>query len=228
VLASNLDTVAVVAAIEPQPDWFVVDRYVAAAENIAAAAIVVLNKTDLPHDAPDTEPLTDYANSGYPVVTTSASSGKGLDELAVLLRDQTAIVVGQSGVGKSSIINALVQDAEQKTAGISGSTGEGRHTTVNSVMLELPGGGRVIDSPGVRDFAPAIDSVDEVIRGFREISETGEQCRFANCRHLQEPDCAVKAAVESGDIAIRRYESYKRLFNIARDYVARSTPRELR
>ena len=228
VLASNLDTVVVVAAIEPRPDWYVVDRYVAAAENIGAAAIVVLNKTDLPSEESYDESLADYGNCGYSVVTTSATGGDGLEELAALLRDQTAIVVGQSGVGKSSIINELIEDARQKTAGISGSTGEGRHTTVNSVMLDLPGGGQVIDSPGVRDFAPALDSVEAVIRGFREINETGERCRFANCRHLQEPDCAVKAALDNGDIAARRYESYKRLFNIARQYVARSTPRELR
>jgi ribosome biogenesis GTPase len=228
ILASNLDTVVVVAALQPQPDWYVIDRYVAAAENIDAAAIVVLNKIDLPDEQHDTDALSDYRNCGYPVIASSAADGQGLDELAALLKDQTAIIVGQSGVGKSSIINELVQGARRETAEISGSTGEGRHTTVNSVMLDLPRGGRVIDSPGVRDFAPAIDSVDEVIRGFREISRTGEHCRFANCRHLQEPDCAVKAAVECGDISGRRYESYKRLFNIARDYVSRSTPRELR
>ena len=118
--------------------------------------------------------------------------------------------------------------AEQKTAEISGSTGEGKHTTVNSVMLRMPDGACVIDSPGVRDFAPAINSVDEVIRGFREIGEKGDECRFGNCRHLQEPDCGVKAAVESGEIAARRYDSYKRLFNIARQYVERSTPGRLR
>ena len=228
VLASNLDTVVVVAGIQPKPDWYVVDRYIAAAENIEAGAIVVLNKTDLPHDDEVLSVLEDYRHCGYPVVATSASSGEGLRELAAMLKDRTAIIVGQSGVGKSSIINELIDDARQRTAEISGSTGEGRHTTVNSVMLDLPESGRVIDSPGVRDFAPAIDSVEDVIRGFREISEAGNHCRFANCRHLQEPDCAVKAGVESGDIASRRYDSYKRLFNIARDYVARSTPGSLR
>ena len=228
VLASNLDIVVVVAALRPKPDWFVVDRYVAAAENIGAGAIVVLNKSDLPHAVSDIAPLADYKHCGYPVATTSAATGRGLDELAALLTGKTAIVAGQSGVGKSSIINELIEDAAQKTAEISGSTGEGRHTTVNSVMLALPGGGRVIDSPGVRDFAPALDSIEDVIRGFREISEVGEHCRFANCRHQQEPDCAVKAAVERGDIASRRYDSYKRMFNIARDYVERSTPGRLR
>ena len=228
VLASNLDTVVVVAALRPKPDWFIVDRYIAAAENIGAEPIVVLNKIDLTHDQTDLEPLADYHQCDYPVVVTSASSGQGLDELASALTEQTTIIVGQSGVGKSSIINALVEDAEQKTAEISGSTGEGKHTTVNSVMLRMPDGACVIDSPGVRDFAPAINSVDEVIRGFREISQKGDECRFGNCRHLQEPDCAVKAAVETGDIAARRYDSFKRLFNIARQYVEKSTPGRLR
>ena len=124
--------------------------------------------------------------------------------------------MGQSGVGKSSIINKLISNAAQKTATISASTGEGKHTTVNSVMLDLPNGGAVIDSPGVRDYAPAIETADEVIRGFREISNAGQDCRFGNCNHLREPDCAVKRAVDAGDISPRRYESYKRLMNLSK------------
>ena len=98
---------------------------------------------------------------------------------------------------------------------MSGSSGEGRHTTVNSVMIELPGGGAVIDSPGVRDYAPAIMDVDDVQRGFPEIDRAGQDCRFANCRHLREPNCAVKGAVEDGSISERRYESYRRLIRLA-------------
>ena len=97
---------------------------------------------------------------------------------------------------------------------MSGKTREGKHTTVNSIMLALPGGGNIIDSPGVRDYAPALQSATQVIHGFREIEEARYGCRFANCRHLREPDCAVKAAVEDGTISSRRYESYKRLLNL--------------
>lgn len=217
VLAANIGTLVVVAAVEPKPDWYVVDRYLASAENMGASAIVVFNKIDLTTSAADEiSALSDYERCDYPVLQCSAESGANLDQLAALLIDQTAIIVGQSGVGKSSIINKLISGAAQKTATISASTGEGKHTTVNSVMLDLPNGGAVIDSPGVRDYAPAIETADEVIRGFREISNAGHDCRFANCNHLREPDCAVKRAVDAGDISPRRYESFKRLMNLSK------------
>ena len=139
--------------------------------------------------------------------------------LATLLSDEIAIVVGQSGVGKSSIINYLTGDAGQRVAEVSAGSGEGKHTTVNSAMLSLPDGGAVIDSPGVRDYAPAIELLEQVVTGFREIVTAGRDCRFANCRHLREPQCAVKAAVETGAISPRRYESYKRLFRLTDELV---------
>lgn len=218
VLAANLTCVVVMAAAEPAPDWFVVDRYLAAAENMGTSAIVVFNKSDLDGDnAAAAEALADYERCGYRTMYCSAVTGENIDLLAAALANETTIIVGQSGVGKSSIINELIQDAGQRTAALSGSTGEGRHTTVNSVMLELPHGGVVIDSPGVRDYAPALESADEVIRGFREIDKMGQSCRFANCRHLREPDCTVKAAVEAGTLSRRRYESYRRLMALTRE-----------
>ncbi len=216
ILAANFDLVAVVTADAPAADWFIVDRYLAAAELINVSALVIFNKTDLGR-AIETSAieLTDFAKIGYATVRCSAKTGDRLDELQRHLRDQTAIIVGQSGVGKSSLINQLIKDADQQTAELSKSSGEGRHTTVNSVMLSLPEGGVVIDSPGVRDYAPAIDSPDLVARGFRENDELGQNCRFANCRHLREPDCAVKSAVEAGEISTRRYESYRRLLALS-------------
>ena len=216
VLAANITLVAVVTADAPAADWFMVDRYLAAAELINVSALVIFNKTDLAEasESSATE-LDDYGNAGYAVVRCSAKSGDNLDELQQHLRDQTAIIVGQSGVGKSSLINYLIKDADQQTAELSQSTGEGRHTTVNSVMWSLPAGGVVIDSPGVRDYAPANDSPDLVARGFREIDDCGQNCRFANCRHLREPDCAVKSAVDDGGISPRRYESYRRLLALS-------------
>lgn len=216
-IAANIGLIAVATADAPPPDWFMADRYLAAAELIDVPALVIFNKTDLgPASESSAAELANFAQVGYAVMRCSAKTGDKVDSLRRYFNDVTAIIVGQSGVGKSSLINSLVEGADQPTATLSQSTGEGRHTTVNSVMWTLPGGGAVIDSPGVRDYAPAIDAPDLVARGFREIDAQGRNCRFANCRHLREPDCAVKSAVESGDISARRYESYKRLLALAR------------
>jgi ribosome biogenesis GTPase / thiamine phosphate phosphatase len=209
-LAANLDLVVVVAAASPKPDWFIVDRYLCAAENMHAAGAVVYNKTDLAKANDAEQMLRTYEQLDYPSIACSAELDHNLEPLAELLTDNTAIIVGQSGVGKSSLINRLSTVSAQKTATISTKSGEGRHTTVNSAMISLPQGGVVIDSPGVRDYAPALQSSDQAIAGFREVRELGENCRFANCKHLREPNCAVKQAVESGDMDERRYESYRR------------------
>ena len=215
VLAANIELLVVVAAPSPKPDWFIVDRYLAAAENMGVPAAVVYNKTDLAECSTESKgDLDDYDNAGYPVIRCSADNGSNIDLVNQTIGDRIAIVVGQSGVGKSSIINELMGGREQRTAAVSTKTGEGKHTTVNSMLLDLPGGGFVIDSPGVRDFAPALESPGQVVRGFREIENAGHDCRFANCKHLQEPACAVKAAVESDKISARRYESYRRLLRL--------------
>ena len=210
VLAANIDRLLVMAAPTPEPDWSVVDRYLCAAELIAADAAVIFNKAELAAANAAEEVLQDYAGIGYATVRCSAKTGFNVDAVAGLLRDGVSIIVGQSGVGKSSLINRLLEDERQRVAAISDKSGEGRHTTVNSAMLRLPGGGAVIDSPGVRDYAPALQP-DEVVAGYREIAASGQDCRFANCRHLREPGCAVKDAVEHGTISKRRYDSYRHL-----------------
>jgi ribosome biogenesis GTPase len=213
VLAANLDYLVVVAAAEPKPDWFIVDRYLCAAELMGIGAGVVFNKSDLGTSSVRYE-LDTYFDIGYDVVSCSALTGDGIDNVRSLLESHCAIIVGQSGVGKSSIINSLIGDDVQKTAEISDKSREGKHTTVNSAMISLPGDGWIIDSPGVRDYAPALESSKVAAEGFREIRDTAQECRFANCRHLREPGCAVKDRCESGAISPRRYESYKRIVNL--------------
>lgn len=219
VLAANLSCVAVVVSAVPEPDWFVTDRYLCAAELMGVTGAVVFNKIDLaPPDEQSRAVLNEYRNIGYAVFECSAKKQIDLGPVNDFLASHTAILVGQSGVGKSSMINRLLGEARLKTGEISDSRGEGKHTTVNSAMLFLPGGGSVIDSPGVRDYAPAIEQPESVVYGFREISIAGQHCRFANCRHLQEPGCAVKDAVEDGQISDRRYRSYRRLLNLTRQF----------
>lgn len=215
VLAANLELLMVVAATSPKPDWYIVDRYLCAAEIMGIDAAVVFNKTDLDPggDGAATE-LADYSKIGYSVVRCSAKTAAGIAEIQNVLAGQCAIIVGQSGVGKSSIINRLTANAAQRTASVSDKTGEGRHTTVNSVMIALTGNGSVIDSPGVRDYAPALASSKDAAQGFREIAASSQDCRFANCIHLREPGCAIKKAVADKVISERRYESYKRMMNL--------------
>jgi ribosome biogenesis GTPase / thiamine phosphate phosphatase len=222
VLAANVDVLVAVAAASPVPDWFIVDRYLCAAEVMRADAILVFNKVDEPKPPGTDTALSVYANLGYPIHSASATTGEQVDALRRTIGARTAILVGQSGVGKSSLINLLSAPSQQKTAGISRKSGEGRHTTVNSIMLPLAGGGTVIDSPGVRDYAPALAEITDAEIGYREIAEAAAACRFADCRHLKEPDCAVKSGVDSGTIDARRYESYRRVYRLVERLQGRS------
>jgi ribosome biogenesis GTPase len=175
---------------------------------------VVLNKTDLPGSDALRRQLAAYGRIGYPVLAVSAKSGDGIPELDQALAGGTGILVGQSGVGKSSLINALCPGADVATAELSLAADEGRHTTTASMLHHLPGGGALIDSPGVRDYAPGLVPREAVQVGFREIRDASEGCRFGNCMHLVEPGCAVRSSVEDSAIEPRRYESYRRLLRL--------------
>ncbi|MFM8516940.1 MAG: ribosome small subunit-dependent GTPase A [Nevskiaceae bacterium] len=209
-VVANLSVVVVVFAPRPSPDLFVVDRYLCAASSAGLRALVLLNKVDLLEDVPATELTASFSAAGYPVLHCSTTGSEDLGALRDALHDETAVFVGQSGVGKSSLIGALVPQAQLITGELDRDA-EGRHTTTSSRLYDLAGGGHVIDSPGVRDFAPAIDMLEPRSLGFPEVDRLSVACRFQDCQHLREPACAVRDAAENGSFDARRYESYRRL-----------------
>lgn len=215
-LAANLSLLAVVIAPEPPPDPYMVDRYLAGAAYAGIRGAVIVNKSDLAVTAEFSAMVDEFRQAEYPVLTLSALSGEAVDEIRSLLQQQTTMLAGQSGVGKSTLTNMLVPQSERLTRTLSDSTGEGRHTTVSTALFRIPGCGELIDSPGVRDYAPALIEDARVQTGWPEILALAPKCRFNNCLHLREPACAVINAVDSGSLAARRYESYKRLLNIMR------------
>lgn len=212
-LAANVNQVLVVIAGSPQPDRFMLDRLLGAAHLMHCDAAIVINKSDT-----DTLPeiATDYRSLGYTIVTCSAVSLNGLGELRDALSDCTSVLIGQSGVGKSSITNALVPEAHLRTATLGEKSQEGRHTTVAAHMLAVEPSGFLVDSPGVRDFAPHIDAAEDVVEAFPEFAVVGTTCRFHNCRHVSEPGCRVKELAEQNAVLSHRYKSYRRLLNITR------------
>jgi ribosome biogenesis GTPase len=213
-VVANITQLVVVVAPLPAPDFFIVDRYLCAATAAGIGGVVAVNKSDLGAAHIDGQELAAYAAAGYSHIECSAKRGDGLDALRRVLSGAISVLVGQSGVGKSSLVSALLPEAEIETGELVRDE-EGRHTTTASRAYALPLGsgarGTLIDSPGVRDFAPAIDQLDARTLGFPEIARLAPACRFLDCRHLQEPACAVIAAVESGELSARRYESYRRL-----------------
>ena len=207
---ANLTRLIVVIAPLPVPDLFVADRYLAAADSAGIAAVLVLNKCELDPGPDLHEELAVYALAGYACIAASAHTGEGMQALGAACAAGVGALVGQSGVGKSSLLRALVPEADVPVGALVREE-EGRHTTTASRLYALPGGGELIDSPGVRDFAPAVDRLEARHLGFVEVARLAPDCRFLDCRHLREPGCAVRAALENGGISPRRYESYRRL-----------------
>jgi ribosome biogenesis GTPase len=224
---ANLSRLLVVIAPLPPPDPFVADRYLAAAESAGVAATPVLNKAELGVDPALRLQLDVYAAAGYECIAVSAATGDGIDALLAACAGQVAALVGQSGVGKSSLVRRLAPDAEVAIGGLMRDE-EGRHTTTVSRLYELAGGGRLIDSPGVRDFAPAVDHLHPRHLGFVEVARLAPGCRFLDCRHMREPGCAVQQGVESGSMDARRYESYRRLRRLAEELTAVRGPKRRR
>jgi len=222
-VVANLSLLVAVMAPAPLPDLFIVDRYLCAASSAGIRALVLVNKVDM-LEGFDLAVLTDgFEAAGYDVLACSVETGQGLESLRERLQNETSVFVGQSGVGKSSLIRALVPGAELITGELDRDA-EGRHTTTSSSLHDLPQGGAVIDSPGVRDFAAAIESLEPRSLGFPEVDRLSVDCRFADCQHLQEPGCAVRSAAESERLDERRYESYRRLRRLHADLKAAQGP----
>lgn len=217
-LAANLSLLALIVAPEPVPDGYIADRYLAGAALAGITGIVVVNKSDLAgaEDVQFQTLIREYETAGYEVMRLSARSTETVAPLKARLAGAVAMLVGQSGMGKSTLTNALAPESSRPTRTISESTGEGRHTTVSTALFRIPGGGELIDSPGVRDYAPPPVEDSQVQVGWPEILALAPQCRFNNCLHLREPGCAVTSAVADNRVSARRYESYKRLINIIR------------
>ncbi len=209
-IVANLSLLLVVMAPKPVPDLFVVDRYLAAATSGSVPATIIVNKRELGISDELRAELNAFSAVGYDWMECSVRSNEGTDALLDLCSGRVATLVGQSGVGKSSLVHLLAPLAEVEIGELVREE-EGRHTTTASKLFDLPRGGHLIDSPGVRDFAPAVDKLDAGNLGFIEVAQLAPGCRFTDCRHMREPACAVRDAVESGKMSARRYESYRRL-----------------
>ncbi|MFP5383498.1 MAG: small ribosomal subunit biogenesis GTPase RsgA [Gammaproteobacteria bacterium] len=214
VVAANVDNVVVVFAPLPLPSSMLLDRYLAACEAGGLPPMLLLNKSDLT-DQPghaEAERLADlYARVGYRVLRCSSKQAHGLDPLRAALKGHTSVFVGQSGVGKSSLVNALLPQAALETQEVSEASGLGQHTTTTARLFHLPDGGELIDSPGVREYQLWHVSADELEDAFIDFRPWRGQCRFRDCRHLREPDCALHLAVERGELSGERLDNFLRI-----------------
>ncbi|WP_455380789.1 ribosome small subunit-dependent GTPase A [Acidihalobacter prosperus] len=216
---ANIDQVVIVTATRPPPDWRLIDGYLTGAADLNAQVIIVINKMDIDLDDSANNHIAQtkklYSSLGYRVICTSCLETTGIDTLRENMSHQTNLLVGQSGVGKSSLACALDPSLPIRISQLSKLTGEGRHTTTHAHLYALPGGGDLIDSPGVKNFTPYTPDSQTLLDGFPEIARYAQNCRFHNCRHDREPGCAVKIAVKNGDICATRLSNFLSIANSA-------------
>ena len=212
ILAANVDQALLVVTVNyPQTSTIFIDRFLASAEAYSVPVVLVFNKHDLLSEEElhyEKMMCTLYETVGYKCVEISAETGEGVEQLFPILKDKISLLSGNSGVGKSTLINRLIPYASQRTAEISDAHNTGMHTTTFSEMIELPGGGYLIDTPGIKGFGTFDIEKEELTSYFKEIFHFSKDCRFSNCTHTHEPGCAVIKAVEDHFIAASRYQSY--------------------
>jgi ribosome biogenesis GTPase len=217
IVAANLDKVIIVIAMRPLPSRDLVERYLLAVHSLGIDPVIVLNKVDLDPNESESgnasvlDHLEDYRRLGYKLIETSCETVPGISQLAPLLKGCTSIFVGQSGVGKSSLIRKLLPDLDIQTGALSRVTGKGTHTTTTTTLYSIPDGGYLMDSPGVWEYGLWKLDDREISDGFLEFAAFTDSCRFNDCRHASEPHCGVKQALEAGEILDWRYRSYLRL-----------------
>lgn len=213
-VAANIDVLLLTIAPEPQAHRNLIDRYLVAAENCQIEPIILLNKTDLIDEEIQPffdELLEDYEALGYQSMRVCSQDESSLGELKAFLNDRVSVFVGQSGVGKSSLIATLLPGEDLRVGALSENTRKGRHTTTTARLYHFPAGGDLIDSPGIREFGLWHMTADDVLYGFRELRDVAGHCRFRDCAHEGEPGCAILEALEAGYISDERFYSYKRI-----------------
>lgn len=214
-VAANIDRIFIVIAARPEPHANLIDRYLVASETVGIEPVLVLNKVDLLEGEPGLATALDqllrpYTGLGYQTLRVSAREG-GTRSLQDALLEHTSIFVGQSGVGKSSLVNSLLPGLDLRVGALSELTQKGTHTTTTAQLFHLPCGGSLIDSPGIREFGLWHMTRQQVEQGFREFRSQLGHCRFRDCQHQQEPGCAILKATENGGISAERLESYRRI-----------------
>jgi len=222
IIAANIDQAfLVVTVIQPVTTTTFIDRYLASAEAYRIPVILIFNKTDVYGDAEMQvlEGWTElYSRLGYPCVQCSVTRGTGLNELALLMKDKISVINGHSGVGKSTLINTIQPGLNLRIGSISDYHEKGKHTTTHTELFELSSGGYIIDTPGIKAYGMLEMEAWEISHYFREIFKISSACQYNNCSHTHEPGCAVKAAVESGEIFYSRYISYLSLLEEDQKY----------
>lgn len=217
IIAANVDQAFLIVTVNyPQTSTTFIDRFLASAEAYSVPVVLVFNKTDLLSEEErhyQDMMMTLYETVGYQCVAISAEKGDGVDTLLPLLHDKITLLSGNSGVGKSTLINRILPGVNLRTAEISDSHNTGMHTTTFSEMLLLPDGGYIIDTPGIKGFGTFNMEPEEISGFFKEIFRFSKDCRFNNCTHTHEPGCAVIKAVEDHYIAASRYQSYLSMLN---------------